>query len=144
MNNVHSYEKGYTVEVYKNQCLAFEMHRKGFIVYSLVQGDNTVLILEREENDPPGSSARLITELALELKGEPPLSETLESKDWIINALYRCGGPKIQFESTRCSGNIVLDSKSGDGKFHGKLSLIFFEPSIDLGKSKEASVRIAF
>ena len=123
--------------------LEFTDHPKGFVDYSVLQGENVVLLMEREERRL-GTTVALVTELVLEVKRDVPVGREVDAASWIVRALYRYGGPQLQFESTRFDGMMTVESKAEETTLHGRLSLRFFEPSIDLAHSGDARVDTPF
>jgi hypothetical protein len=118
-------------------------HRKGFTAYALEPGHHTVLMLNVDER-VAGSSVRLGRELVVELKGVPPLMRNLDAETWLVQALYKFGGPELQFESRKASGTLQISSLTAQGVCHGHVKLTFTEPAIDKTSSGSAEVALAF
>ncbi len=133
----------FEMEVYDDAQLEFSTHKKGFVQYSIIKNkENTVILFDREEKGD--SSARLVTELALELKKDFPKSIPIKAENWLERVLFRYGGPMIQFESCDCFGTITFEPRKTTDTLHGKLSLTFIRPTIDKANIKKASIDFEF
>jgi len=101
-----------------------------------------VLIYNREQTNN-AAHINLVTELVLEVKQGMPLNRVVRAEDWVVSALYRYGGRRVQFESTHFRGTLSISSLSSlDRKSLDRLNLAFFDPSIDLAGVREAPVNI--
>lgn len=122
--------------------LRLEKHEMGFITYTVEPGAGAVLILSVEERQP-NTSVRLAKELVLEFVTMPPIGQRLDEKA-LNQALYKYGGPQLQFESERATGHIMITSLETDGSCHGTLDFTFVAPNIDLAEGRQARIAMQF
>lgn len=135
-------DSGFLREVRPRSSLVFSKSSRGFQQYTLSPSNNIVLIYNREQTNKT-AHIKLVTELALELKNGIPLNRVVSAEDWVISALYRYGGPRLQFESTHFRGSLSISSLSSEDRSSGdRLDLTFFDPSIDVAGVHEAPVNI--
>jgi hypothetical protein len=137
-------DSGFAKEVRQQSSLLLSKTARGFVQYSLSSSDNTVLIYSREQTNK-AAHIKLVTELTLEVKKGIPLNRAVRAEEWIVNALYHYGGPRLQFESTHVRGTLSISSLASAGpNSRDLLNLVFFDPSIDLAGVREAAVNIEF
>src|ERR1039458_3278983 len=135
-------DSGFAREGRPQSSLVFSKSPRGFLQYSLKPSNNTVLIYNREQTNK-AVHINLVTEMALEVKQGMPLNRVVRAEDWVASALYRYGGPRLQFESTHFRGTLSISSLSSqDRSSTDRLNLVFFDPSIDLAGVREAPVNI--
>lgn len=122
--------------------LQLAKHEMGFTIYTLKPGAGAVLILSAEER-LPNTSVRLAKELLLEFSSAPVLGQQIDEKA-LNRALYKYGGPQLQFESERASGRVMLTSLAADGSCHGAIDLTFVAPNVDVVEARQARIAVRF
>lgn len=125
------------------QALRLIRHRRGFTAYSLEPGEQWILMLNADAK-VDATSIRLARELVLALRGAPPLNTVLDASTWIEQALYKYGGPDLQYESKTVSGTLAIREMRPDGVCHGTVNLLFSSPTIDKAGAGEAVLSVEF
>lgn len=116
------FERHSRVRLYKD--------RNGFTAYRVEPGDHVLLELEFDHK-VAGTSIRLAHNLMLELNSVPPPHQILNTATDIVQALYKFGGPQLQFESRTAAGVLQISGLSAEGLCHGRLKMVFTEPTRD-------------
>ncbi|GEM_PF-2359742 len=127
----------------RDRSIRFFKHRKGFTAYTLDHGIHTVFMLNVDEQ-VENTSIKLARELVFELRDTPPLSQSLTADSWVNSALYKFGGPDLQFESQTFSGTIEISEMKDNGDCHGLIHLKFTNPAIDRVGLNQADLDISF
>lgn len=117
---------------------------KGAVLqWSLEPNTGSVLVV-RQVRRKHETSIRFVSEIAMHLDTALPAGQRVRAEDVCRTCLLRQGAHQVQFQSTRCSGSLVLEPHGESVPPHGLLDLTFEMPSIDLAGSGRASVLISF
>ncbi len=129
------YERRSRVRLYKDH--------NGFIAYTVEPGEHVLLEMELD-NQVAGTSIRLAHNLMLELKSLPQPPQTFHTMTDIVQALYKFGGPQLQFESRAAMGVLQITELTAKGICHGQLKIAFTEPTVDRTGAAMVNLNWAF
>jgi hypothetical protein len=135
-------DSGFVCKVQEHSSLHWQDVR-GRMRSTVRPSDNTVLTLTRTQHRE-GTTIHFVSELILELRQGFATNAPLAAEHWVVFAVYRQGGPVLQFESTSCRGEVRVGGAPGALTGHGHVHLTFFEPRKDISHLGEVALDFDF